>query len=85
MTVTARKQRSSAPALPIWRVTIAAHDIVPRWHVPAHTTQLGRPTAELACRFAAQEAHRAAGVPPMRSLLRISLSYVKADPIASER
>lgn len=86
MTVTTRKsRRSSASVLPMWRVTIAAHDVPPRWHVPARTTLTGSPTAEMACRFAAQEAHRDAGVPPMRSLLRQTLPHVKATLIASDR
>lgn len=82
MSPTTRKpRRSSAPAMPMWRVTITAHDVPPRWHVPASIVEMGSPTADLARYFAVQRAHIDADVPAMRSLLALSLRHARADKI----
>jgi len=64
---------------PTWRVTISAHDIPPRWDVPARTLELGASTAESACRTVARWAHIDAGIPPLRSMLAVSMEHASAE------
>jgi hypothetical protein len=86
MSTTTRKRTRPAhghPRLPMYRVTIEAHDIPPRWRVPAQTIEVGASTAEIACRAVVRFAHRDAGVPPLRSMLALSLEHTIAKPARS--
>lgn len=65
---------------PMWTVTIAEHDVPPRWSIPAHTVTLGASTARIACSTAVRWAHCDAGVPPLRSLLAVSMEHASARP-----
>lgn len=65
---------------PLWEVAISAHDVPPRWHVPAATSCIAAVCARQAREFAAREAQRAAGVPPLRSLLAMSIRHAQATP-----
>jgi hypothetical protein len=67
----------------MFRVTIAEHDIEPRWHIPARTVELGASTAESACSTVVRWAHIDAGVPPLRSMLALSLAHTHAEPTRS--
>ena len=69
--------------LPMWIVTVAAHD-VPRWHVPAHTVKIGARTAGIACSFVVRWAHVDAGVPPWKPCVRLSLRFARAERARSE-
>jgi hypothetical protein len=71
---------SKREPLPSWTVTIAEHDVPPRWHVGARTVTLGASTARIACSTAVRWAHADAGVPPLRSLLGVSMAHASAKP-----
>lgn len=77
------KHRRALPAwgLSMWRVTIDAHDVPPRWHVPARTVELGAFTADGARESVARWAHVDAGVPPLRSLPRLTLAHTRVEPL----
>jgi hypothetical protein len=78
--VARRRRRASGPRwLPSWRVTIAEHHLPPRWHVPARSVTLGAGSAEAACRFVVRWAHRDAGVPPLRSMIAVSMRYTRVE------
>jgi len=64
---------------PMWKVTIAGHDVPPRWRVPAWTVTLGASTGDAACAQVVRWAHRDAGVAPLRSLLAVSLAHAHAE------
>jgi hypothetical protein len=63
-------------------VTVAEHDVPPRWHIPAQVLKVCAPDATSARAQATQAAHRAAGCPPWKPLLRISYPYTSATPLA---
>ena len=65
---------------PAYRVTVNAH-AVDRWTVPAATFKLCAPDETAARLMATRAAHRRAGVPPMKPLLRESWSHTSATPI----
>jgi hypothetical protein len=66
--------------MPMWKVTIAEHDIEPRWHIPARAVELAATTARIACSTAVRWAHADAGVPPLRSMLALSMAHASARP-----
>ncbi len=68
----------------MWRVTIAEHGVPPRWHIPAQEVTVGAGTAAIACRTAIRFAHRDADVPPLRSMLAVSMEYARAEPARSQ-
>lgn len=82
---TRKRPRSSAAPwwarLPTWRVTIAAHEVPPRWSIPATVCEVGASTAEIACGVCLRFAHSDAGVPPLRSLLAVSRAHVHAERV----
>jgi hypothetical protein len=83
---TPRKRTRRAPERwpqPMWKVTIAEHDIPPRWHIPATQITVGAVTAESACHAVVRMAHIRAGVAPLRSLLALSMAYAHAEPVLS--
>jgi len=65
---------------PAYRVAIKEH-VVDRWTVPAATFKLCAPDESAARLFAARAAHRQAGIPPMKPLLRQSWLHTSATPI----
>jgi len=69
----------------MWKVTIAEHDIPPRWHVDAQEVTVGAVTAESACNAAVRTAHVVAGVAPLHSLLALSLARTHAKPMRSRQ
>lgn len=68
---------------PMWCVTVAEHDIPPRWRIPATQITVGASTAEAACHAAVRMAHIRADVAPLHSLLALSLGHVTAEPVRS--
>lgn len=68
---------------PMWKVMIAAHDVPPRWHIPASTVTLGAATAHAACVQAIRWAHRDAGVPPLLSMIALSMDHIRVEPARS--
>ena len=83
MSTPARKRARRTPERwpsPMWRVSVAEHDVPPRWHIPASTATLGAATAHAACVQAIRRAHRDAGVPPLLSMIALSLDHVRAEP-----
>lgn len=76
-----RRRVLPAPRMPMWRVTIAAHDVPPRWYVPARVVELGSYTAGGARDQALRWAHIDAGVPALRSLLRLSVEHARVEPM----
>ncbi|HZL06082.1 MAG TPA: hypothetical protein VFE45_11820, partial [Coriobacteriia bacterium] len=63
------------PRLPLWRVTILAHEIPLRWSIPATQITVGAVTAESACHAVIRIAHIRARVAPLRSLLALSVQH----------
>jgi hypothetical protein len=61
-----------------FRVVIAAHPIPPRWEVPGAEVEVFAESEREARRQAVRSAHLDAGVPPLRSLLRLSWEHVTA-------
>lgn len=61
-----------------YRVSVAAHRIPPRWDIPAGERVVFERTEEAARTHGIRSAHRDAGVPPLRSLMRPSWRYVTA-------
>jgi hypothetical protein len=81
-----RKRARRAPEhwpSPMWRVTIAEHDVPPRWHVEAQGVTVGASTAEVACNAAVRTAHIVAGVAPLHSLLALSMAHTTAESARS--
>src|SRR5437870_4220274 len=66
---------------PAWRVLVDAHELPPRWHVPARAVQLAAPDAEFAIWRVISWAQSDAGVPPMRSFVRASSAFASARPV----
>jgi hypothetical protein len=63
---------------PMFRVEIEAHDVPPRWHIDARTTELSSNTAAYACERVIRWAHSDVGVPPWKACIRRSLEYTIA-------
>jgi len=72
-------RRTNRLPLRTWRVQIAAHDVPPRWRIPAQTVRLPADSADDARLFAVRTAHRAAGVPPWRPCVRESMRHATAS------
>lgn len=66
----------------MFTVEVAEHD-VERWHIPAQTVELGADSAESASAVVVRWAHIDAGVPPLRSMLALSLPHATAKPARS--
>lgn len=80
-----RKRPRRAPerwSRPMWTVEVAEHD-VERWHIPAQTVELGADSAASARAVVVRWAHIDAGVPPLRSMLALSVEYAHAEPSRS--
>ncbi len=78
----ARESPRRAPGrrpLPTWEVAIGEHDIPPRWRIPAGTVTLAAVSAEAARTMAVRAAHRDAGVPPLLSMIALSLDHTRAE------
>jgi hypothetical protein len=86
MSTTTRKRRARRASdrwpRPMWTVEVAGHD-VERWHIPAQTVELGADSAECASAVVVKWAHLDAGVPPLRSMLAVSMAYTTAKPARS--
>lgn len=65
----------------MWKVTIAEHHVPPRWDVPARTVEVAAPTAQSACVIAVKWAHIDAEVPPLRSMLAVSMQHAHAKSV----
>ena len=65
---------------PAYRVAIKEHIVEDRWTVPAATFKLCAPDETAARLMATRAAHRRAGVPPEKPLLRKSWPHTKASP-----
>src|ERR1700690_1038548 len=61
-----------------WRVELAAHDLPPRWRVPARTARLPAVSAESACLRVIRWAHSDIGAPPWRPCTRLSMRFATA-------
>lgn len=72
------------PTRNLWRVAIRAHEIPPRWSVPKCVYELGSGSSEYAANRAVKWAHSDAGVPPLRSLVALSLEHVTITRVARE-
>jgi hypothetical protein len=72
---------------PAWRVDVAAHELPPRWCIPAQTHIIFAPTARAACERAVRLAHILARTPPWKPLLRLTWPHARAvsepDPIGA--
>ena len=67
----------------MWKVTNAEHYVPPRWDVPARTGELAAPTAQSACVIAVKWSHIDADIPPLRSMLAVSMEHASAEPMRS--
>jgi hypothetical protein len=67
----------------MWKVTIAEHHVPPRWDVSARTVEVAAPTAQTACVIAVRWAHIDADIPPLRSMLAVSMAHATAEPARS--
>jgi len=65
--------------LPVSKFAVAleAHT-VERWEIPARRVTIPAASAEQARRIVVGEAHGRAGVPPMKALVRTSLTFATA-------
>ena len=72
------RRRLLAPA---WRVTIAGHDVPPRWRVERQTVKLCAVDATAARVTATRAAQIVAQVPPVRSLRAITYRHTTATPL----
>lgn len=80
-----RRRPSSAWRLPLWRVTVNAHELADgRYRIPAVTVDVGAESAEAACGFVVRCAHRDVGVPPWKPCVRASIEYARAWRVSSE-
>ena len=68
---------------PMWEVRIAAHDVAPRFRVPARTFTLGGSHQHAKLR-AIQWAHADAGVPPWKPCIRESWPHIKATRVLTD-
>jgi len=59
-------------------VTVAEHDVAPRYHVPARTVDVYALTAREARLRVLRWAHGDAGVPPWKPCVRVSWPNVSA-------
>ena len=62
-----------------FRVSVAAHTVPPRWDIVAHERVVYERDEGAARVHGIRSAHRDAGVPPLRSLMRLSWRYVSAE------
>src|SRR2546428_118972 len=65
----------------MYHVELAAHDLPPRWRIPARTVELPAADVEDAARQVIRWAHSDAGAPPWRPLVRASLAFASARPV----
>lgn len=63
-----------------YRVVIAAHAVPPRWKIPAYSGVHHATTAQVARLMAVRHVHIVAGVPALKSLLRVSWRHSQAVP-----
>ena len=63
---------------PLYDVTIAEHVVNGRWPVPASLHRVGGPSLACARATVVRLAHIDAGVPALRSLLRLSWPHARA-------
>ena len=63
-----------------FRVAVAAHSIPPRWSIEEHERVVYERDERAARTHGVRSAHIEAGVPPLRSLMRLSWPYVTAEP-----
>jgi hypothetical protein len=66
---------------PAWRVTVAEHDVPPRWHIPAQVVKVYASDAKAARVSGTRAVQIAAGVPPMKPLRRITYPHTAASPL----
>lgn len=64
----------------LWRVTITAHDVPPRWKIPDCAFELGG-SEQVALDCAVGWALTEARVPPMKSLRKITSSHAKIERV----
>lgn len=61
-----------------FRVLVKAHEVPPRWVIPAHERVVFESDERTARLHGVRSAHRDAGVPALRSLTRVSWPFVSA-------
>ena len=66
---------------PAWRVTVAEHDVPPRWRIERQTVKVCAVDATAARVTATRSAQIAAQVPPVRSLRAITYRHTTATPL----
>lgn len=67
----------------MWKVRLDAHRIEPHWDIPATRITVGAATSESACSMVVQMAHIRADIPPLRSMLAVSMEHATAMPTRS--
>lgn len=68
-----------------FRVSVVAHHVPPRWDIPAGVRTVFERDEQQARTHGIRSAHRDVGVPPLRSLMRVSWPYVSAVPEAGDQ
>ena len=66
-------------------MTVAEHDVPPRWHIPARVLDVFAVDARTARLDATRHMHILGGLPPWRPLLRVTYRQTHATPIDEER
>jgi len=69
---------------PLWNVVIAAHKVLPRWHVASQHLTLPAVDEDHARLLAVRSAHAELSIPLCKPLLRESLSYTSAELVTPE-
>jgi hypothetical protein len=68
----------------MFRVTVRAHELE-RWSIESRCVEVPAASEAHARLHVVREAHRAAGVPPLRSLVRRSFTHATAEAARAER
>lgn len=76
-------RRQRAPSCPAWRVTVAAHDVPPRWSVPAQVVKVYAPDETTARVLAVQSVARDADLPPWKPALRVVYRHTAAARVGA--
>jgi len=69
--------------LPRWRVSVAEHELPPRWRIEGQVLEVSAADERDARAAGTRAAHIAAGVPGWRPLLRQTYMQTSATPLAA--
>ena len=69
---------------PVWRVTVAEHEVPPRWQVERQVVKVCAHDESEARMSTARAAQLVAEVPPMRSLRAVTYCHTTATPLGSD-